>query len=201
MEEIESMPQIVVPWLNRIPHYAAQVAASLLVIVLAVVAYQVLVRALRRMRDRGTLPTPVLIPLERVVRIVAIIAAILLVLQQFDVLADAWTTMTALLAVVGVGFIAVWSILSNAFCALVLLITRPFQIGDDIEMLPDSLRGEVIDFNLLYTILRSEDGSTIQIPNNLFFQRMFRRRRGAVTSGLDEQINRPAETDAAQDIS
>jgi small-conductance mechanosensitive channel len=188
MEEIESMPQIVVPWLNRIPHYAAQVAASLLVIVLAVVAYQVLVRALRRMRDRGTLPTPVLIPLERVVRIVAIIAAILLVLQQFDVLADAWTTMTALLAVVGVGFIAVWS-------------TRPFQIGDDIEMLPDSLRGEVIDFNLLYTILRSEDGSTIQIPNNLFFQRMFRRRRGAVTSGLDEQINRPAETDAAQDIS
>ena len=143
------------------------------------------------MRDRGTLPTPVLVPVERVIRVVAIVAAVLLVLQQFNVLADAWTTITALAAVVGVGFIAVWSILSNAFCALVLLISRPFQIGDDIEIVPEGMRGEVVDFNLIFTILRSEDGSTVQVPNNLFFQKMFRRRRGAVTSGLGEQIDKP----------
>ncbi len=178
-------------WLSRLPVLAGQLLSAVLVVALTLLVHYLAIRALRRMRDRGSLPTPVLLPLERVLRIVTLVVALMLVLQQFNVLADAWTTMTALAAVIGVGFIAVWSILSNAFCALVLLVSRPFQIGDDIEILPEALRGEVVDFNLIFTILRSEDGATISVPNNLFFQRMFRRRRGTVTSGLAEQIEKP----------
>jgi len=179
-------------WLARLPLHVAQLLSALLIAGLTYLVYFLILRALVRMRDRGTLPMPVLVPLARVVRIAAIAIGVMLVLQQFNVLADAWTTITALAAVVGVGFIAVWSILSNAFCALVLLISRPFQIGDDIEIVPEGMRGEVTDFNLIFTILQSEDGSTVQVPNNLFFQKMFRRRRGAVTSGLGEQIEKPS---------
>jgi small-conductance mechanosensitive channel len=194
------MIRIAEAWIARLPLLVWQILAAAVVVVLAFLAYQLISRALRRMRDRGSLPTPVLIPLERIVRIAAIVAAVLMVLQQFHVLADAWTTLTALAAVVGVGFIAVWSILSNAFCALVLLINRPFQIGDDIEVLPEALRGEVVDFNLIFTVLRSEDGSTIQVPNNLFFQKMFRRRKGTVTSSLGEQIDQPERTSVSQKV-
>lgn len=187
------MPPIVQAWMARVPVHVAQVLSAILIASLTYVAYYCIVRALVRMKNRGTLPLPVLVPLTRVVRIAALVIGVMLVLQQFNVLADAWATITALAAVVGVGFIAVWSILSNAFCAMVLLIIRPFQVGDDIEMIPDGVRGEVVDFNLLFTILQSQDGSTVQVPNNMFFQRMFRRRRGTVTSGLGEKIDQPVD--------
>jgi hypothetical protein len=32
----------------------------------------------------------------------------------------------------------------------------------------------VIDRNLMFTVLREASGATLQIPNNLFFQKMFR---------------------------
>lgn len=183
--------------LSHLPLLVRQVLASLLVVLLAYITYRLLARALRNLRERGTIPIAVQVPLERVLRGAVIIAAILVVLQQFNVLADAWTTLMALVAVIGVGFIAIWSILSNAFCALVLLVTQPFQIGDDIEILPDSIRGKVIDLTLLFTILHCEDGSTVQIPNNLFFQRMFRRRKGSVTSNLGDSIAQPQDIDIA----
>ena len=41
-------------------------------------------------------------------------------------------------------------------------------------MLPENVKGRVIDRNLMFTALREESGSVIQIPNNLFFQKMFR---------------------------
>lgn len=186
------MLPLVEVWRERLPPVVSQLLSAVLVVGLAFLAYQFLARALRRMRDRGILPPQVIWPLERVLRGVVIVAAILLTLQQFGVLADAWSTMTALVAVIGVGFVATWSILSNSFCAIVLLISRPFQVGDEVEILPESLRGKVVDFNLLFTVLLCDDGSTIQVPNNLFFQKMFRRRRGQVTSGLDEQMSKPA---------
>ena len=35
---------------------------------------------------------------------------------------------------VAIGFIAVWSILSNVLCSLMLIMHRSFRIGDDIEV-------------------------------------------------------------------
>jgi small-conductance mechanosensitive channel len=177
-------------WLETVPLPVRQVAAAVLVAILTLVAYRLVMRSLERMHGGGKLPLQVFVPLRRVVRIFALAAGVLLVLQQFNVLADAWSTLTALFAVIGAGFIATWSILSNSFCALVLLVTRPFQVGDEIEMLPEQLRGQVVDFNLIFTILLCDDGSTIQIPNNLFFQRMFRRRRGVATVALEEQLDK-----------
>jgi small-conductance mechanosensitive channel len=41
---------------------------------------------------------------------------------------------TALLAV-ALGFVAAWSILSNATSAVLVLILRPFRIGDTVELM------------------------------------------------------------------
>ncbi len=173
-----------------LPLAVTQTAAAILVVVLTLVAYRFIMRGLERAHASGKLPVQVFVPVRRVIRIGAMVAGILLVLQQYNVLADAWTTLTALFAVIGAGFIATWSILSNAFCSFVLLVTRPFQVGDEIEMLPEQVRGQVVDFNLIYTMLQSEDGSVVQIPNNLFFQRMFRRRQGVATVDLTTQMEK-----------
>ena len=82
---------------------------------------------------------------------------------------------------IGVGFLAVWTIVSNITASVFITIWRPFRLGETVEILPESLRGRVIDRNLMFTVLREASGAALQIPNNLFFQKMFR------VSASDEQ--------------
>jgi len=43
-----------------------------------------------------------------------------------------------------------------------------------VEILPENLRGQVVDRNFMYVILREDDGAEIKIPNNFFFQKIIR---------------------------
>ena len=64
--------------------------------------------------------------------------------------------------------------ISNFTASFFLVLWRPFHFGQTVEMLPENLKGRVIDRNLMFTTLSEESGSVIQIPNNLFFQKIFR---------------------------
>jgi small-conductance mechanosensitive channel len=77
-------------------------------------------------------------------------------------------------AIVGVGFLAVWTIISNVTASLFITLWRPFHLGQTIELLPENLKGRAIDRNMMFTTLREEGGGILQVPNNLFFQKMFR---------------------------
>ena len=114
-----------------------------------------------------------------------------LLLSVFGVLESVWAAFLAVIAMVAIGFVAVWSVLSNAFCTLMLLIYQPFQIGDRIIIPADSLEGEVSDLNLMYTTLRGAEGDIIQIPNNQFFQKAIRRIPGKKDTDLYEQLRKP----------
>jgi small-conductance mechanosensitive channel len=93
-----------------------------------------------------------------------------------------FAVVTALLTTIAVGFFALWSVLSNIVCALLILVFRPFQVGDRIEVLEGSApypQGKVLDLNLLFVTLeeRTEEGTLVQVqvPNTLFFQKVVRR--------------------------
>jgi len=85
-----------------------------------------------------------------------------------------WTFLASVGTLVGVGFLATWTMISNATATLLITIWRPFRLGQDVELLPENLKGRVIDRNLMFTALREQSGTILQIPNNLFFQKMFR---------------------------
>ncbi len=84
-------------------------------------------------------------------------------------------TFAGFLAVLGVGMVAVWTILSNITATLFMVIWRPYQLGQHIEILPDGVKGKVLDSNLMYTEVEESQGTTVLIPNNLFFQKYVRR--------------------------
>jgi small-conductance mechanosensitive channel len=63
---------------------------------------------------------------------------------------------------------------SNVTASFFISLWRPFRLGQTVEILPENLKGRVIDRNLMFTVLRDEDGNLLQVPNNLFFQKMFR---------------------------
>lgn len=110
-----------------------------------------------------------------------------------------WASVSAVLMLVAVGFVAVWSILSNASCALFLVMFAPFRIGDEIEIVepsssdPDKpgLRGRVKDISFLYTTLEENNGdrvTLVRVPNNQFFQKAIRCRSGADTQSLKQAL-------------
>ncbi|MCE5394324.1 MAG: mechanosensitive ion channel [Acidithiobacillus sp.] len=100
----------------------------------------------------------------------------LLVLRQIGVNVDGlWTVLASTLAVIGVGLLAVWTMVSNVTASLFIWIWRPYEFGDQVEFVPDEIKGRVIDRSLMFTTLRQEDGSLLIVPNNLFFQRITRR--------------------------
>jgi small-conductance mechanosensitive channel len=107
-----------------------------------------------------------------------------MILDRFGVSGTVlWTAFTGFAAVAAVAFFAAWSVLSNIFCTLLIFTTRPFRLHDHVELLESGdkpgLKGQVVDINLIYTTLREEaDGQVLQVPNNLFFQRVVRRFRG-----------------------
>jgi small-conductance mechanosensitive channel len=167
-----------------------KIGGAVLWVVLVGVVYWIGSRGLERLRTRGRLSHDVAYVLHRLLRWSAIIAAIVLVLGWFGFLENAWATVTTVLALVAIGFVAVWSILSNVLCSILLLLMRPFSVGDRIELPAHDLGGTVVDFTLVFTILRGEKQELIQVPNNLFFQQPIRRFPGEMTVDLADQIDR-----------
>jgi small-conductance mechanosensitive channel len=55
-----------------------------------------------------------------------------------------------------------------------LAIWRPFTLGQTVEFLSEPIKGRAIDRNMVFTLLREDNGSVLQVPNNLFFQKAFR---------------------------
>lgn len=112
----------------------------------------------------------------------------LIVLEELGVaLGHVWTVVSAMMALVAVGFVAAWSLLSNVSAAFMIISTRLFQIGDDLELLEPTasqgLRGKVVDLQLLFTTIEQQaatgEGRILtRIPNNVFFQKGVRIRYG-----------------------
>lgn len=87
-----------------------------------------------------------------------------------------WSLVGAVLSLVAIGFVAMWSILSHMLASLLIVAFRPFEVDDQIEIVgDDTILGKVVDLNLVYTTLRTADGGTLRIPNNLFFQKVLKR--------------------------
>jgi len=91
-----------------------------------------------------------------------------------------WSTLVAALSLVAIGFVAMWSLLSHMLASILIVVFRPFEVGDRVEVVSDDpLVGEVVDLNPVYTTLRTDDGGTLQVPNNLFFQKAVKRQAPA----------------------
>lgn len=101
--------------------------------------------------------------------------AVLLTLDAWGIgLAGLWALLVSSITVIGVGFLATWAMVSNFTASFFLTIWRPFRLGDTVVLLPENAAGRVTDRNLMFTVLLEPDGSVINVPNNFFFQKMFR---------------------------
>lgn len=80
---------------------------------------------------------------------------------------------SSILAVLGVGFVAQWSILSNLTASVILFFSHPLRLGDRIRVLDKDFdwTGEIEDISAFYLFMKTDDGRRITIPTNLVIQK------------------------------
>lgn len=183
-------------WLQEWASLAIPVGQALGILLAAWLLLRLLRVVVRRLCAHYRLPAQVAVSARRLLGVLVYMSAFMLALGRLGVSGSVlWTALTGFTAVAAVAFFAAWSVLSNIFCSVLILTTRPFRVHDHIEVLENGdkpgLRGRVIDINLLYTTLLEEDaarGDTVlQIPNSQFFQRTTRRWR----SGSPPPVSSP----------
>ncbi|HEY9107396.1 MAG TPA: mechanosensitive ion channel family protein [Roseateles sp.] len=179
---------------DRLPEWAADwldVLVPLVEVTAITLAAWLLMRLvrllMRRVMSTYSLPGNVANLFLRVTGVLVYGGALMWALERLGVSGSVlWGAFTGFATVGAVAFFAAWSVLSNLFCALLIYVTRAFRIGDVVELLEPGekpvMKGRVVDINLVYTTLQesgsAEDGTTLQLPNSLFFQRALRRWHG-----------------------
>lgn len=160
----------------------------LLILLLAYLLQRLITRALTRLDQRYRLPPELLLTVRGGLRWLVMGSALIMVLERVGVSATVlWTAVSGFVAVAAIAFFAIWSVLSNLLCAVLILTVGPFRLGDVVEIIESAekpvVKGRVIAINMLYTTLEEsvESGPApiVQVPNNLFFQKVVRRMRGA----------------------
>lgn len=183
------MKDVLPLWLHQWLGVIVPVAQVVLILAVAWLLRALTRRLINRFGRRYNLPEELMMGSRRILAFVIYAAALLLILERLGVSGTVlWTAFTGFAAVAAVAFFAAWSVLSNIFCTLLILTTRPFRLHDHVELLEGGdkpgLKGKVIDINLIYTTLREMDGershAVLQVPNNLFFQRTVRRWRNGI---------------------
>ena len=201
-----------VGWLDQLlaggltPDFWTQAGISAFTLIVLCVLYLLIGRGLRAMLDDKP---RYLFLFQRVFRWVYIPFATLLLLQQLGFqLGSLWTVVSTTLAMVAIGFVAVWSVLSNVLATFLIIGTRLFAVDDVVEVLEPTakdgtIKGRVHDLNLFFTTILHEPVDGVgqiwtKVPNNTFFQKAIRVRIGgaqlqdevdAATSGNQSHVD------------
>ncbi len=81
--------------------------------------------------------------------------------------------LTSTLTVLGVGFFATWSILSNITSGLLLYFNHPLHIGDHIKIMDKEypVEGTLKDISMFFMHIETIEGETVTIPNSVVTQK------------------------------
>ena len=85
---------------------------------------------------------------------------------------------TSMLTVLGIAFFAQWSIISNVTSSFIIFFSYPCKIGDTITVLDKDfpIMGKIIDIEIFFVTIKTEEDEVITIPNNVFIQKVIKQK-------------------------
>lgn len=141
--------------------YGMRVVGAIIILIAGILVARWIGRVLQRWLERQQMEPPVRILLVRVVRLLVLVLTIVMVLDAFGVPV---TTLVAGIGVAGVGIgLALQGVLSNLVAGLTIIFTKPFRVGEYVEI--SSVHGQVTHIDLFSTVLLHSDLSSVVIPN------------------------------------
>ncbi len=141
-------------------HAGALVSAAVIVVV-GFIAAGWIGKLFERWLSRKAMEPPVRMLLTRIVRLLVIVLALLIALGTagMDV-----TVVVTFMGVAGVGVgLAMQGVLGNIFAGLTIILSKPFRVGEYIEIA--GVSGQVKQIELISTMLLHSDMSHVMVPN------------------------------------
>jgi small conductance mechanosensitive channel len=141
--------------------YGFQVMGALVILAVGAVLGRWLTRMVdQRLRARAMEP-PMRVLIGRVLYVVVMLFAVVVALDKFGFQI---APLVAGIGVAGLGIgIALQGVLSNVVAGLTIIFTKPFRVGEYIEIA--GVRGDVVTIELFSTTLVHPDRSRVVIPN------------------------------------
>lgn len=84
----------------------------------------------------------------------------------------------SVLTVIGIALFAQWSILSNITSGIIIFFNHPIKLDDTVSIIDKDfeVEGRISDIGLLFVILKTKENEQITIPNNVFIQKMIKKK-------------------------
>ncbi|MBE3934972.1 mechanosensitive ion channel family protein [Vibrio parahaemolyticus] len=81
--------------------------------------------------------------------------------------------LSSIFAVLGVAFIAQWSILSNITASFLIFFVFPYRVGDRIKVVDkdEDISGEIQEISMFHVLIKHDNGNLITYPNNQILQK------------------------------
>jgi small conductance mechanosensitive channel len=159
--------ELALNWKDRIANYVEHHGPALLGAIIILVCGFLVARSLGRLamrwlaRKELQLEPPVQMLLVRVIRLLIMVFALVIAAGTAGV--DV-TALVASIGVAGVGIgLAMQGVLGNIVAGLTIIFTKPFRVGEYIEIL--TVHGLVTHIEMSSTTLLHADGSRVVIPN------------------------------------
>lgn len=137
------MSDDVAAWMRHYGLSLQAVIATVLILAATSIAVIVINRLLRRLlvglRPRFRMAPDTVLFFTRTLGSLLWLCAGLLILELWGFsVSGVWALLASVAALIGVGFLAVWTIISNITASIFIAIWRPFRLGELVELLPEN---------------------------------------------------------------
>ncbi|GEQ87288.1 mechanosensitive ion channel protein MscS [Patiriisocius marinistellae] len=155
-------------------NYPKQLLGTLIAIVILLFVSQLAKRVIKRfVKKKAIDPNRKKVILNLSYILFFLITCIVLIFIWGIGLKDFIFFISSILAVLGVGFFAQWSILSNLTSSIILFFNHPVRIGDRIRIVDKDYEwvGVVKDITAFFVYMRTDNNEYISFPNSLVLQK------------------------------
>ena len=161
VKTINAIDQIKTRVVDFLTDYGFQIIGALIILTIGLVIAWWIGRALRQWLEKKNVEPPIVMLAVRVVRLLIFLVALLQALEKLSVPIG---PALAGIGVAGVGVgLALQGVLGNLVAGLTIIFTKPFRVGEWIEIA--GVSGQVTRIELFSTSLLHVDQSRIVIPN------------------------------------
>jgi small conductance mechanosensitive channel len=177
--------------------YGLRVVGAIIILVVGWMASRILYTTVVRLCEKSPrIDRTVVLFLGNGVRYAALVFTFVAVLTTFGI---ATTSFVAVLGALGIAIgLALQGTLSNLAAGIMLVLFRPFHIGDRIET--GGVAGRTCMINLFYTEIDGDDNARIIIPNGKLWGEIVRVPSHNDTARIDLAYPRPANDDIGSAI-
>jgi small conductance mechanosensitive channel len=165
MEEISSLSTTLQDLVAQFVLFLPKIVVALVVFIVGLYVANFLTRLVRRGLEERDVDTEAVKAITQITRWALYVLVAVTALQQVDFNLTAFITGLGIIGFT-VGF-ALKDISENFIAGLMLLLQRPFELGDIVEI--DDFRGRVTDVSLRATEMETLDGQDVILPNGLVY--------------------------------